>query len=147
MRPIFKHGLFFAAGAFAALVVQAAWGMATVYRAMTTLPASGPISAAVTIRTSQDPHALRPVKDASDLIDRITGLTETDKKKLRDGLASGLITVIRVEGDVAGESRWIEVPATRSRVLIQGSSKASFGPVQLHWERVEKPKPPAQPTR
>jgi hypothetical protein len=142
-----KHIAFFTGGVLAtvvALIVYARLSAARTINALATT--AGPVAATVTIRVLHDPQALSPVKDASELLDRLTGLADTEKQKIRDALASGLVSEIRVEGNVGGESRWITVPATSSGLLIRGSSKVTFGPSELKVESTRKPNKALEPT-
>ncbi len=142
-----KHVVFFFAGAFTILVAAIAYGLISAHRASNAIAvSSGPVTAVITIRVAQDPKALLPVKDVSALLDRIAGLTDSEKKKIRAALASNLATEVRIESDVGGESRWITVHPNAPNLSVQGSMKARFGPAELQLEKVEK-KPNQPPQR
>lgn len=141
-----KHAVSFLAGCLTIVVVLVVHALISHRRAETAATRkSGPVTATVTIQVAQDPNALLPVKDASTLLDRVADLTDIEKKKIRDAIVSGLVTEVRIQSDVGGESRWIAVPASGSSIVMRGASKAKFGPIELRVENPQKPNRSPEP--
>lgn len=102
--------------------------------------------ATVRIHVSENPDTLLPVTDVSAMLDRIAGLTEAEKKQIRDGVSSGLVTEVQLWTEGGGEFRSVTVPVRKGGVLIRSGSKANFGPAKLILERPGRPNQTLDPT-
>lgn len=137
-----KYVLTFTAGALAAVAVLVVVAAVPFHRTMAaTATKIGEPTATVVIRISEDPNKLRLANDASVALEQISNLTDAERKKIRDGIASGLVTGIELRSETRGEYRSITIPAHSSGTLMRMSSSAHFGPAELHFDARNSPNP------
>ena len=142
-----RYVLTFLAGCATVIAVLVAIFVISDRRTMARATATAAVpTTTVVIHVTEDPSRLQLAKDASAVLDQIGNLSDAEKKKIRDGIASGLVTGIELRSDIGGEARCITIPVHPGGFIVRTSSSGHFGPVQLHFDNTSRPKQGAERT-
>jgi len=91
------------------VAIGAAWSLHLAMAAGGTARKVSPVEVEVTIHVADDPRTLVPAKDVTALLSRIGGISESDKKRILEGVATGFITTVRLEHEKDGESSSVTI--------------------------------------